>query len=313
MTAVISASLVKQLRDETGAGMMDCKNALTAASGDVGAAKTWLREKGLSRAASKAGRTTNEGVVELYLDGGTAASRTGVLLELNCESDFVARTDQFRNLARTLAHEVAVSSSLTTLDELMSGPASSDEGRSVADLVSDAVAALGENVSVARFTRLAIPEGAEGRVDGYVHDASGSARIGVLLHLSCQSRKAAESEPLSELAREIALQIAGMAPAYISREDVPESLVAAERDIYRKQVEGKPENIVEKIIAGKLDSYFAGICLLDQPWVRDDKRKIADLLASASSQLSETVSVGRFFRYQVGEVGDGTSADQSQA
>jgi elongation factor Ts len=200
--AAITAAMVKELRETTGVGMMDCKRALVETDGDVERAQQWLRERGLARAASKSGRSTNEGIIESYLHATGGIARVGVLLELACESDFVAKTDDFRALAR-----------------------------------------------------------------------------------------------------ELALQIAGGAPEYVRREDVPAAVVDRERAIARKQVEGKPGNIVEKIVSGKLDAFFAETCLLEQVWIKDEHKKktVAMLVAEAVARLGENITVPRFARYVVGE------------
>jgi elongation factor Ts len=208
MTAVTAAQ-VKQLRELTGAGMMDCKRALEESAGDLERAKDWLREKGMARAAGKAGRATREGIIDAYLhDPGTGVPNLGVLLELNCESDFVARTEDFRALAK-----------------------------------------------------------------------------------------------------ELTLQIAGRAPRYVRREDVPADVVEREKAIYRTQAEGKPAAVVERIVQGKLDAFYAEVCLLEQPYVRDPsgKTKVADLITQAVAKLGENISVARFARFVVGETaGDGS-------
>ncbi|MEO8899729.1 MAG: translation elongation factor Ts [Candidatus Dormibacter sp.] len=201
--AEITAAQVKELRELTGVGMMDCKRALTETGGDLEKAKDWLRAKGLARAADKAGRSTNEGIVEAYVhDGGVSGQKLGVLVEVNCESDFVAKTDDFK-----------------------------------------------------------------------------------------------------QLAKEIALQVAGRAPLYIRREDVPPVSVERERAVFQTQVADKPANIQDKIIEGKLDAYFAEICLLEQPYVRDqsNKKKVNQLIGDAVAKLGENITVARFARFQVGE------------
>jgi elongation factor Ts len=201
--ADITASQVKELRELTGAGMMDCKRALVESGGNLEDAQDWLREHGIARAASRAGRSTNEGVIEAYLhSAGGVPPKVGVLIEVNCESDFVARTDEFKHLAR-----------------------------------------------------------------------------------------------------ELALQVAGADPMYIRPEDVPEKVVEHERSVYRAQVEGKPEAVVEKIVEGKLAAFYSDVCLLEQPWIRDEKhkKKVKELVQEAVAKLKENITVARFVRYQVGE------------
>jgi elongation factor Ts len=214
--AQISATQVKELRELTGAGMMDCKRALDECEGDLEKAKDWLRAKGMARAADKAGRTAGEGVVEAYVHGGgVSGQKLGVLIEVNCETDFVAKTDDFR-----------------------------------------------------------------------------------------------------QLAKELALQVAGRAPLFVRREDVPPVVVNRERAVFQAQIADKPANIQDKIIEGKLDAYFSEICLLEQPYVRDEKgkKKVSELINEAVAKLGENITVARFARFQVGEsatvTGDRSPADE---
>lgn len=210
--AEIGAAQVKQLREMTGAGMMDCKRALTEAGGDIEKAKDRLREKGMARAAGKSDRTANEGIVEAYLHSpGGAPPKQGALLELNCESDFVAKTDDFKALAR-----------------------------------------------------------------------------------------------------ELALQVVGARPRWVRREEVPADIVEREKAIYRAQVADKPANIVERIVEGKLEAFYSEVCLVDQVWVKDEKRrkKVGELVTEATARLGEKVSVARFARFEVGEVAEGGQAGE---
>jgi elongation factor Ts len=206
--AEIGAAQVKQLREMTGAGMMDCKRALTETEGDVEKAKDWLRQKGMARAQDKAGRTASDGIIEAYLHSpGGAPAKQGALVEINCESDFVAKTDDFKALAR-----------------------------------------------------------------------------------------------------ELALQVVGAKPRWVRRDEVPEDIVEREKAIYRAQVADKPANIVEKIVDGKLEAFYGEVCLVDQVWVKDEKRKkkVGELVTEATAKLGEKISVARFARFEVGEeIGEG--------
>ena len=208
----VTATQVKQLRDMTGAGMMDCKRALSENGGDVEKATDWLRQKGLSKAAGKAGRSTNEGMIEAYVHSAGGVAKIGVLIEINCESDFVAKTDDFK----TLAHELA-------------------------------------------------------------------------------------------------LQVVGMSPQYVTREEIPADVLEREKSVYRGQVEDKPANIQDKIIEGKLEAYYAQVCLLDQPWIRNEggsKKKVGDLVKETIAKLGENITVARFARFQVGESASGQAAEE---
>ena len=213
--ADVPAQAVKQLRDATGAGMMDAKRALTESGGDFEKAKDWLRVKGLSRAAAKAGRTTNEGTIEAYIHNAGGIAKQGAIVELDCESDFVAKTDDFRTLAR-----------------------------------------------------------------------------------------------------ELAIHIVGASPQYVRREDVPAPIVDRERAVYRESVQGKPENIIDKILEGKLNDFYSKVCLLEQPWIRDDKKKVGNLVTEAVAKLGENITVARFARFAVGEdaiaAGDGVAPQPAE-
>ncbi|HKR99998.1 MAG TPA: translation elongation factor Ts [Candidatus Dormibacteraeota bacterium] len=200
--AEVTAAMVKTLRDETGAGMMDCKRALSETDGDVEKAKDWLRAKGISRAADKAGRTTNEGIVHAYIHSSGGIAKVGAIVELDCETDFVAKNEDFKHLAHTVAQHV----------------------------------------------------------------------VG-----------------------------ASPAPRYIRREEVPADELEREKNVYREQVKGKPDNIVEKILEGKLSDFYSKICLLEQPWIKDDKKTVGDLVKEAVGKLGENITVARFARFAVGE------------
>ncbi|TMB89809.1 MAG: translation elongation factor Ts [Chloroflexi bacterium] len=198
--AAITATMVKALRDRTGAGMMDAKRALEATDGDFEKANDWLRAKGIARAAEKSGRATNEGLVHAYIHSSGGVARVGALVELDCETDFVAKTDDFKHLAHTIAQHIV-----------------------------------------------------------------------------------------------------GVAPRYLRREDVPADLVEREKAVYREQVKGKPEHVIDKILEGKLNDFYSKVCLLEQPWIKDDKKRIGDLVTEVVAALKENITVARFVRFAVGE------------
>ncbi len=283
----ISAADVKKLRDQTGAGMMDCKAALEEAQGNFDEATTVLRKKGLASAAKKAGRTTSEGLIGHAV---TASHSTGTIVEVNCESDFVARTDDFHQLMAdvlALIEQAGSSASPGWLKEL-AGP--------VHLRVAAAVGKLGENIAVPRFVRYA--EG--GYVGQYIHMGG---KIGVQIEIAGVTPQVAEREELKTLVKEVAMQIAAASPAYVSRAAVPVESLDKERAIYRAQMEnsGKPANVIDKIIEGKLGSYFAQVVLTDQASIRDPKTTVAEVIAAASKVLGVQLSVTRFARLKVGE------------
>jgi elongation factor Ts len=282
----ISASDVKALRDRTGAGMMDCKAALFEAKGDMEEAITILRKKGMAQVAKKAGRAMKEGVVGVRLNGG--ATR-GVIAEVNCESDFVARTDDFQKLVE------AVMGDLMAAPETDIAALIATEG-AVGQKVGAAIAKLGENMAV---TRAGAVDGS-GLVGSYLHQGG---RIGVLVELAGVPEGQRGSETAQTLLREIAMQIAAASPAYATRAEIPADVIEKEKAVYRAQMEnsGKPANVIEKIVEGKLGSFYGQTVLPEQPSIRDPKTSVTQVLAEASKALAGEVSVTRFVRYKVGD------------
>jgi len=283
----ITAADVKKLRDATGAGMMECKAALTEANGDFEEANTILRKRGLASAAKKAGRTTSEGLIGNRVSPDRSS---GVLVEVNCESDFVARTDDFQQLVQDI---------LTAIDA--AGDAASeawltDPSGPVVALLKPVIGKLGENMAAPRLARFA----GKGYVGQYIHPG---AKVGVQVEFSGVTPEITTREEFTTLVKEIAMQIAAASPLYVSRAAVPADVLDKERAIYRSQVEEskKPANIVDKIVEGKLGSFYKQFVLPDQESVRDSKMTVADVLAAASKALGATVSVSRFARLRVGE------------
>jgi elongation factor Ts len=283
----ITAADVKKLRDATGAGMMECKAALTEASGNFDEATTILRKRGLASAAKKAGRTTSEGLIGNRV---SPDHSSGILVEVNCESDFVARTDDFQKLIQDI---------LTTIEK--AGDAASDawltnpDGPVVA-LLKPVIGKLGENMAAPRMVRYA----GKGYVAQYIHPG---AKLGVQVEFTGVTPDIATREEFTTLAKEVAMQIAAASPLYAARAEVPAAVLDKERAIYRAQVEDakKPANIIEKIVEGKLGSYYKQVVLTDQESVRDPKMSVKDVLGAASKALGVTVGVSRFARLRVGE------------
>lgn len=292
----ISAGMVRDLRDKTSAGIMECKAALAEAGGDLAKAIEVLRKRGLKTAEKKAGRTAADGLVAAWIAPGRDA---GALLEVNCETDFVARTEQFTALTRSLLTLVGTDAAAANLDGLLKRTMN---GKPVADVVKDAIASLGENIVVRRATRLALPHDAQGLVMGYLH---GGGKIGVLVEVRCKSDGVAKGEGLAQLAKDLALQICSAEPAYVTRDQVPAAVLEKEREILRAQpdVQGKPAAIQDKIIQGRLEKFFMERCLADQIFIRDPegKQKVRDLLKAAEKTLGEPVSVAGFARFRLGD------------
>ena len=271
----ITASMVKDLRTQTGAGMMDCKKALVEAEGDIARAVDILREKGLSQAAKKASRVAAEGAV------GSAVSedgKTGTILEVNCETDFVGTNEDFRNLAASIADQI-LAVNPADVEALLD---SEIDGKKVRDLVTEAVAKIGENISVRRFVRY---ESAEGKVYSYIH---GGGKIGVLVEMIGAD---------DELGKDIAMQVAAANPSYLDRTQVSQAEIDHEKEVLAVEArnEGKPENIIEKMVIGRINKYYKEVCLVDQEFIKDGDLTISKLVKSKNA------SVVRFARYQLGE------------
>jgi elongation factor Ts len=279
--------MVKKLRDQTGAGMMDCKAALQEANGDFDEATTILRKKGLASAAKKAGRATTEGLIGHSL---SADRSRGVLVEVNCESDFVARTDDFRQLVGDVLAEIEKAGDAATESWLI------DPDGPVRRHVAATIGKLGENMAVPRFVRYA----GRGYVGQYIHMGG---KIGVQVEFTGVSSTVAARDEFVSLVKEMAMQIAAANPSYLSRDAVPKEVLDKERSIYRAQLEGsgKPDHVIDKIVEGKLASFFSQVVLPDQASIRDPKTTVAAALAAAAKALGGPVTIGRFARLKIGE------------
>lgn len=264
--ATISAQTVKELRDRTGVGMMDCKKALTATDGDMELAVEHLRKAGLAKAAKKAGRRAEEGSIVALIRGGSAA-----LVEILCETDFVARNERFRNFANSVAERLLA-------DETADGDVAEQVAAVEKVAVGELVGAIGENIQIRRALRWTT----DGVLGSYLHMGG---RIGVLVDV-------AETAD-AELAKNICMHIAAFSPRFVGPDDVPETVLAKEKEIAAAQVAGKPAQIIDKIVTGKINKWFKEACLTRQPWIRDDKTCLAKVAPEAT--------VRRFLRWQVGE------------
>ncbi|MDJ0955955.1 MAG: translation elongation factor Ts [Arenicellales bacterium] len=273
----ITAAMVKALRERTGAGMMECKKALAESGGDMDAAIEELRKKGAAKADQKSGRIAAEGAISGIV---TADGTSGVLVEINCETDFVAKDENFRAFGQKVA-EIVLAQNPESVDALAKLKFS-DSQQTVDEARVELFSKVGENLSVRRFARL--DAGPEGRISVYLH----GTRIGVLVHT--QGGR-------SDLGRDIAMHVAASRPLCISRDDVPEGVLSKEREIYTAQAadSGKPQNIVDKIVEGRLQKYLNEVTLLGQPYVKDPDQSVQKLLASEDAQVVE------FVRFEVGE------------
>jgi len=303
----ISALKIKELRERTGAGMLDCRNALMETQGDMEAAIAYLREKGIAKAAKKAGRIASEGAVFIHLDG----DRSGLMLELNCETDFVAKNEEFQTLSRTL------------LDYFVRHAA--EEGRvvdmqdryydkDVEVMVTNAIAKIGENIRPRRFIRFVAKE--DSFIHSYLHMGG---RIGVLMEVK-GPREILGKPEIREMADDLAMHIAAMNPVCVSRKDFPSSLIESERAIYRAQVleMGKPAEMAEKIVEGKLQKFIKENTLLDQMFVKNQDLAVSAHVTAVARTVGGTVEIARFARFELGEgiekeKKDGASEMQSNA
>ena len=283
----VTAAMVKELREATGAGMMDVKAALTEAQGNMEEATKILRKKGLAAASKKAGRVTAEGIVQAHVEG-----NVGVLVEVNCETDFVGRTDVFRGFASELARFIA-QNKVTTVDELN---ALTWNDETVAQKTQAMIASIKENISIRRFARYEAP--ANATIGTYIH---GGGKIGVMVELIAEN--CVKSARLDEVARDVAMHVAATEPRFLRREDVTEKDLETEREIARDAAmkSGKPENIVEKMVSGKMEKFYGEACLLEQPYIKDDKATVKQHLDKQAKDAGCTYGITRFTRYKLGE------------
>ena len=287
--ATIAASLVKELREKTGAGMMDCKSALSETNGDVEAAIDWLRKKGLAKAAKKSGRVAAEGLV-----GVATRANFGVVVELNSETDFVARNDDFQALARGVlaaALDIGPGVDVETLKD-----AHFPGGGAVNAAIANAIAAIGENMTLRRARGLHVAEGAIGR---YAHAqlAEGLGRIGVLVALESKGDRGA----LASIARQVAMHVAAANPVAIDAAGVDPATTARERAVLSEKNAGKPPHVLEKIVESGLKSFYKEVCLIDQPFVHDPAKSVAQALKEAEKTVGAPIAAKGFVRFALGE------------
>ena len=288
MAPVITADQVKTLRDKTGAGMMECKAALSEANGSLDEAVTILRKRGVAQAAKRSGRTTSEGLVATRLAGDNAS---GVIAEINCESDFVARTEDFQKLVTDVISALLALAPGTDPNSVIAA------GSPLAQQVTATITKTGENITISRVGRL---EAGDGVLGTYIHLGG---KIGVLLRLTGVPAGKGQSDDIATLLKELAMHIAAAAPQYARREQIPADVIEAEKAIYRAQMEnsGKPANVIDKIVEGKLGSFYGQSVLPEQATVRDPKVTVKQMLETASKSLGSTLAVAEFLRFKVGE------------
>lgn len=286
---MISAAMVKELRERTGAGMMDCKKALNESNGDTEKAIEILREKGLAAAAKKSGRIAAEGLVVTYISDD---KKIGSMVEVNCETDFVAANEEFKALAYNAARMAAVTKA-SNVDEFIEEKYIEDSNITLKDAVTALIAKLGENMAIRRFANFSQENGI---VQSYIH---GGGRIGVLVKLSCDK----QGEILEDVSKNIAMQIAAANPLFLSKNEVDAASLEKEKEIYRAQAlnEGKPEKIVDKMVEGRVQKYYKEVCLIEQVWVRDADYTISKYLSQKSKEIGSTITIEGFARFERGE------------
>jgi elongation factor Ts len=275
--ADITASTVAKLREMSGAGMMDCKKALTETQGDLEAAMTVLRKRGAATAAKKASREAKEGVIAQHIAPG---GRLGVLVEVNCETDFVARNDLFRAFGDELARKIAA-----------------DPGANLEPEREAAVTKIRENIRIARHARMEVA--GNGLIAAYIHTG---AKVGVLVEVGAGKESTAANDVFKQLVKDITLQIAAGHPFVVSREQVPADVVAKEKEIAAEQVKNKPPQAIAKIVEGKLEKFYQTYCLVDQGFVKKNSEiSVKEHVAAVAKQLGDEITIRRFVRFQVGE------------
>lgn len=272
----VSKDDVMSLRDKTGAGLIDCKRALTESNSNMEEAVSILRKKGIATAAKKSGRSASEGIISQSI---SADRSKGLLVEVNCETDFVAKNEDFVIFASSVA------------DDLLDNPdADLEEKR------TEQVAKIGENIQISRSQSLS-PDN-NGIVESYVHTG---AKVAVLISIGSDSPEVSSNDQVISMAKDLCMHVAATSPVCVSRDDVPAELVQKEMEIAQAQAEGKPPQAVEKIVSGKLDKYYSGSCLLEQPFVKNPDQSIQQLVDSVGKEVGTTLRVEKFLRFQVGE------------
>jgi elongation factor Ts len=288
---MITASIVKELRDKTNAGMMDCKKVLSETNGDIEASIKLLRERGIMKSAKMNDRAATEGIITARVNG---TANSGILLEINCETDFVSRNENFQVFVSEIANKLAASDAQDHAAAL----AISHGESSLDTFVKEKVVELGENLQFRKYVRFDAASG--GVVASYIHLGG---KVGVLIEVGTTKPESKSSDSFKELIKDLTLHIAACAPKGLSRDDIPQSVVDNELDIFRTrlQAEGKPANIIENILKGQIGKFFAESCFLEQGFVKDSDIKVSDLLENKGMELGDTLTVTRFVRFGLGE------------
>ena len=287
----VTAKMVKELREMTGAGMMDCKKALNETDGDMDAAIEFLRKNGEAKAVKKAGRIAAEGIVMADVK----EDKTAAIVEVNSETDFVAKNAEFQGFVKAVVNQ-AIASESTDMEGFMAEAWNEDASKTVQDALNEKISVIGEKLSIRRFEKIVT----DGCVVDYIH---GGGRIGVLVEVNCETDFVAKTDAFKELVKDIAMHIAATNPSYLKREEVPTAELEHEQAVLAEQArnEGKPEKIIEKMVAGRIEKYYKEVCLMEQPFVKDPDKTISDLITESIAKIGENISIRRFTRYQLGE------------
>ncbi len=283
-----TAKDVKELREKTGCGMMDCKKALTSSNGDMAAAIDFLREKGLAAATKKSSRVAAEGLAMAYTnDEGTV----GVAIEVNSETDFVAKNTDFQSFVK-LCGETVIEKNPQSVEELLK--LKTEDGKTIEEILQEKILTIGENIKIRRFKRF------EGVVAGYVHAAG---KIGVLVDFDVENKDVTKTDTFKSFAKDVAMQIAAINPLYLVPEEIPADVIAHERKILKEQIvgDGKPENIAEKIVEGRIGKYYKEVCLMNQAFVKDGNLNIEQYTQNISKELGTNIKIVSFVRFEKGE------------
>lgn len=293
----ITATVVRELRERTGAGMMDCKRALVEAGGDLEKAIDFLREKGLSTAAKKAGRVASEGLVFAEI---SSNQQIGILVEMNCETDFAAKNQEFKKLLNNVA-KLIIREDPGCNEQLVNWKL--PDGKRVGDALNALITTVGENINIRRFTRFEV--NGIGKIVAYIHnDYLTEGKVGVLLEVHAAREETLSTPEFNALTKTLALQVASARPEYVRRDDVPDQILEAEKSIYKAQAvnEGKPEAVADRIMQGRVEKFYKENCLLEQAFIKDPDRTVAEWIKSTNRELAgEDIRVTGFVRYEKGE------------
>ena len=277
----ITTSMIKDLRDATSLGIADCKKALEQTNGDFDGAIKLLREKGAAVAAKRASKEANEGKIEAFL---SEDNQQASMIEVNCETDFVTRNEDFQSFVEELKQD-----SINHICDTMA--------EAVSEIMEEKMAQIGEKISLRRNVKWVVD--GIGAIGSYIHMGG---TVGVLIELSCDKSETISNQIFKDLLKDLTLHVAAANPEFLSRDDVPSDQVESEKDIFRKQLVGKPENIIENILMGKINKYYSQICFLEQGFVKEEKQSIKNLISEKSKQLDDNINVVRYIRYQLGGI-----------